>query len=101
MPILTGLDEAGMVLSSMVTYAAASGCSIAEAMADRESGDEERRRFLEKLFDKSICTVLAAIAEREDIDPETRKAIEYCLASHSAHECIDRIPEKNPKHHSD
>lgn len=95
------ISEACMILSSIVTYAAASECSIPEAMKGYEKGGgEDRRRALEKLFDESICTVLAAIGEREDIDRETRKSIEYCLASRSAHECIVRIPEKNPKHHN-
>lgn len=85
MPILTGLDEACMILSSMVIYAAARGSSIPEAMVDRENGGgEDHRRKVEKLFDESICAVLAAIAEREDIDPETRRAIERALAWHSA-----------------
>mgnify|MGYP006962955867 CR=1 FL=1 len=84
MPILTGIDEACVILSSMVTYAAARGSTIPDAMMEyANGGGKDRRRKVEKLFDESICAVLAAIAEREDIDCETRKAIERALAWHS------------------
>lgn len=85
MPTLTGLDEACVILSSMVTYAAARGSSIPGAMSDyANGGGKDHRRAAEGLFDESICAVLAAIAEREDIDPESRRAIERALAWHSA-----------------
>ena len=81
MPILTGFDEACVILSSIVTYAAARGSSIPSAMSDyANGGGKDHRRAAEELFDESICAVLAAISEREDIDPESRRAIERALA---------------------
>ena len=80
---LTVLDEACVILSSMVIPYTTLFRFIPGAMSDYASGGgEDHRRAAEELFDESICAVLAAIAEREDIDPESRRAIERALAWH-------------------